>query len=146
MKVTRAELSDIPAIIALENECFSTPYSASTVMSSLENPMNFVAVAKEDGVITGYAEFGNFVDAVFVDRVAVFSSHRRKGIASTLLIAGEEWAKDLGIDALMLEVRSKNSEAIALYEKHGFEKIGKRARYYKEPPDDAHIYRKQLLK
>ena len=144
MELTKAERSDTAAILALENECFSSPYSEQTVISSLENPMNFIAVAKEDDVVVGYAEFGNFVDAVFVDRVAISTACRRRGIGFALLAVGEEWAKDLGAEAYMLEVRSLNAGAIALYEKYGFELIGKRAHYYKNPPDDALIYKKIL--
>lgn len=43
---------------------------------------------------------------------------------------------------LLLEVRSRNAGAIALYEKSGYEKIALRRNYY--PDDDAVIYRRPL--
>ena len=36
-----------------------------------------------------------------------------------------------------LEVRASNSAAIALYQKHGFERVGERKNYYEAPKEDA---------
>ena len=45
-------------------------------------------------------------------------------------------------DALFvtLEVRKSNENAIALYEKCGFKKIGERKNFYSKPTEDALIY------
>ena len=47
--------------------------------------------------------------------------------------------KSRGAACCFLEVRSRNSAAIALYEKAGYEYISTRRNYY--PDDDAAIYR-----
>ena len=44
----------------------------------------------------------------------------------------------------MVEVRSKNSQAIEFYKKNGFEKISIRNSYYKNPNDDALILERRL--
>ena len=144
MILNKAELSDIPAILALEKKCFSHPYIASLIEASISNPQNFVLVVKDGEKTVGYAEFGNFIDAVFVNRIATAPDMRRKGIASLLLKEGEKMTAELGIYSILLEVRSTNHAAAALYEKHGFKRIGIRRGYYSQPADDALIYKKQI--
>ena len=43
----------------------------------------------------------------------------------------------------MLEVRVSNDPAIALYEKLGFQQVGRRKNYYRNPKEDALILRKE---
>lgn len=145
MILDKAEISDIPGILALEEKCFSRPYSASLLEASLNDPLVFVMVARENGQTAGYAEFGSFIDAVCVNRIATDPGMRRRGIASLLLREGERITKELGISAMFLEVRSRNAAAAALYEKHGFIRTGTRRGYYKQPSDDALIYSKTIL-
>ena len=45
---------------------------------------------------------------------------------------------------LSLEVRATNAPAITLYEKLGFETVGRRPNYYRHPKEDALILRKSL--
>jgi len=65
--------------------------------------------------------------------------NRRKGIASQLLAALIAAARERGITALTLEVRSSNTAAIALYEKHGFTREGVRKKFYSHPIEDGII-------
>ena len=44
-----------------------------------------------------------------------------------------------GLETTFLEVRSKNAPALALYRAYGFEEVGVRKGYYKNPDDDAII-------
>ena len=43
---------------------------------------------------------------------------------------------------VVLEVRSQNENAIKLYEKLGFDKLGIRKRFYSSPADDAVVMEK----
>ena len=49
-----------------------------------------------------------------------------------------------GIETLTLEVRVSNEAAIALYDRLGYEQIGRRPNYYTDPREDALIMRKEL--
>jgi ribosomal-protein-alanine N-acetyltransferase len=69
---------------------------------------------------------------------------RRRGLADELLKRFCEHAQHHGSsDKVMLEVRPSNIAAQKLYEKHGFEKIAVRKRYYQNG-EDALIYEKNL--
>jgi RimJ/RimL family protein N-acetyltransferase len=57
--------------------------------------------------------------------------HRRTGIGSALLVAAEQWAREGGITKLELHVFPYNEPAIALYEKVGYVREGRRRDHYR---------------
>ena len=75
--------------------------------------------------------------------IAVDPRYRRQGIAQMLVEALVEQLKKAESRCLTLEVRISNAPAIALYEKLGFEQVGKRPNYYRNPKEDALILRKE---
>jgi ribosomal-protein-alanine N-acetyltransferase len=71
--------------------------------------------------------------------VAVRQSHRRMGIGERLLITAIEQAMEFGQEVVTLEVRASNDAARRLYEKYGFNNVGRRVRYYTDNNEDAII-------
>ena len=62
--------------------------------------------------------------------IAVSPMARRKGIASALILAAEDWAKKKNIRRMILEMQSKNTPAIRMALKLGFEFCGYNDHYY----------------
>jgi len=60
---------------------------------------------------------------------------RGKGVARALLTAVEAAARLRHCRCVRLEVRSDNAAAIALYERSGYRRIGRLARYYEDGCD-----------
>lgn len=79
-----------------------------------------------------------------ITNIAVKPEYRRFGIASALLEHLKKSAKELGIILMELEVREGNQAAIGLYKKQGFETVGRRRRYYKNPTEDAILMNLEL--
>jgi ribosomal protein S18 acetylase RimI-like enzyme len=52
--------------------------------------------------------------------LAVTESARRMGVGTTLMRAGEQWARDRGLAVLSLDVWSTNARALAFYERAGY--------------------------
>ncbi|HXF95509.1 MAG TPA: GNAT family N-acetyltransferase, partial [Gemmatimonadales bacterium] len=50
-----------------------------------------------------------------------------------------------GASAVYLEVRESNTVARRLYRRLGFEEVGRRARYYRRPEEDAVVLRAALV-
>jgi ribosomal protein S18 acetylase RimI-like enzyme len=75
-----------------------------------------------------------------VESVVVTEPARRVGIGRTLCIAVLDWCREQGASAVGLEVRAKSEGAIALYSGLGFQQVGRRPNYYREPEDDALIF------
>jgi ribosomal-protein-alanine N-acetyltransferase len=90
--------------------------------------------------MTGYAIYSVIADTAELLRIAVDPEHRGQGIASSIMEEMLGKLDDSSADRIMLEVRSKNEGAIALYEKFGFKNIAARKDYYSNPVDDALIY------
>lgn len=68
---------------------------------------------------------------------AVASGSRRQGIGAKLLLASLDWARVLQAANAILEVRASNLEALRFYERHKFQIVGRRPRYYAGPVEDA---------
>jgi GNAT superfamily N-acetyltransferase len=68
-------------------------------------------------------------DHAEIKRMFVIPEERNKGMASKVLHALEEWAKDLGFLFCRLETGINQPEAIRLYEKNGYLRIPNYGQY-----------------
>ena len=89
--------------------------------------------------IVGIAGFWIMVNEAHITTLATRNSYRRHGIGELLLIQIIEMAEQLKANLVTLEARVSNTQAQALYEKHGFEKVGIRKAYYTDNGEDAVI-------
>ncbi|MBQ9545310.1 MAG: ribosomal protein S18-alanine N-acetyltransferase [Clostridia bacterium] len=132
---TPRSADDAEAIMALEKENFSSPLNAPAVAYLVQDESCVAAYL--DGELAGYAAFLKGPFSCEIMRIAVNKKFRRRGIGRAMLRALEEKAKGFGSESLQLEVRSKNTAALALYESVGFMRVGLRKGYYRDPADDA---------
>lgn len=134
----------VPQVAALEKTCFSDPWSESSVRSELQNALSLWLVALDEEKVVGYIGSQSVMGESDMMNVAVDPDYRRRGIAEKLVTELSGQLKALGNGCLTLEVRASNVGAIALYEKMGFQQIGRRPNYYRNPREDALILRKEL--
>lgn len=127
----------IPAIAEIERLCFSHPWSENALREELFNDTAcFIAAVTDDGEVVGYAGLHCVLDEGYIDNIAVRPQYRRQGVAGELLGAFIRFG-EANLAFLTLEVRQSNLPAIALYEKYGFFKVGRRKNYYDSPREDA---------
>ncbi|MGJ3245247.1 MAG: ribosomal protein S18-alanine N-acetyltransferase [Elainellaceae cyanobacterium] len=81
----------------------------------------------------------SIAEEAHITLLAIHSDYRRQGLGQTLLYACLAAAWMRGLEWATLEVRSSNQRAIALYQKFGFQEIGRRRRYYQDSGEDALI-------
>ena len=144
MTFTHMKKIHVPQVAALEKICFSTPWSEQSIASELSNDLSLWIVALQDDVVVGYIGSQTVCGETDIMNIAVDPAWRRRGIAQILI---EQLIRDLwewGSDRLMLEVRPSNTAAVQLYEKLGFQQVGRRPNYYRDPKEDALILRKML--
>ena len=67
--------------------------------------------------------------AMEVKRMYVLPEARNNGIANKLLSELEAWARELSFERCILETGKKQPEAIALYEKNGYQLISNYGQY-----------------
>lgn len=76
-----------------------------------------------------------------IENVVVSAEHRGRGFGLELMNAALAQARAASIQSIVLEVRTSNKAARALYARAGFAQVGVRPRYYSHPEEDAVLYR-----
>jgi ribosomal protein S18 acetylase RimI-like enzyme len=145
-RVRRADASDADAVVRLAAAA-GVDWSAAQVTEEIEKGNALVAVpgtetradanadadADEENVAYGFVVAWVIGDVeVQILEVATLPSMRRRGIASALVRAALDLAPAADAN---LECRASNAAASRLYEKLGFEQVGKRLKYYADGED-----------
>lgn len=144
MRIVKMQPEHVAAVVEMERQCFSDPWSEKSVASELDNPLSLWLIAEADGVVAGYVGSQTVLDSADMMNLAVSQDFRRQGIGEQLVNSLTEALAEKGVKTLLLEVRISNEPAKQLYQKLGFEIVGKRPRYYEKPREDALILRKEL--
>jgi [ribosomal protein S18]-alanine N-acetyltransferase len=137
---------DIDAVMPLERSLFPVdPWSAAGFWSELAGvpATRTYVVAESDGEVIGYAGLFSAGDAADVQTIGVRADQQGRGLGATLLEGLVAEARRRGASALLLEVRADNAAALALYQRHGFERLALRRGYY-GPGRDAVVMRRRL--
>ncbi|MGN0604648.1 MAG: ribosomal protein S18-alanine N-acetyltransferase [Oscillospiraceae bacterium] len=138
--IRKAVQSDLAAMCEIEKECIADPWSLAAFESSFASEGAVFLVAEaENGEVCGFVTANAVLDEINIYNVAVREGFRRLGIASALLSELEN-SKPYSIN---LEVRESNASAIALYEKCGFEQVGRRKNFYSKPNENAVLMTKK---
>ncbi|MBR1565173.1 MAG: ribosomal protein S18-alanine N-acetyltransferase [Oscillospiraceae bacterium] len=128
----------IPQLENLERQCFSRPWTAEQLRSQLKDSQHeSIAAIASDGEVLGYVGMMYVLDEGYISNVAVSPAYRRQGIGDALITHLCAICEALGLSFVTLEVRAGNAPAIALYEKHGFQRVGLRKNYYEHLHEDA---------
>jgi len=139
IQIRRMTTKDVTAVVKIENEIFSEPWSADSFRIGLETKNDIYLVAEEDGEILGYCGLWGVIDEGQITNVAVAPGHRRRGVAEKMLRELMQQAAEADFTEFTLEVRVSNAPAIALYHKLGFHDEGIRKDFYAKPREDAII-------
>ena len=122
----------------LEKEVFTSSAWSDDVWKGLFENRNllFISVTRDDSH-TGFAVCSLIDHEAELLRIVVKSNRRKQGFGKALLSAASDELKSQQVNKLYLEVREDNISACAFYEACGFEKVGLRKKYYKDPVCDA---------
>ena len=144
MEIVKMASEHVAQIAAIEKECFGREaWSERSVAGELENKLALWLVAVEDETVAGYVGSQTVCGETDMMNVAVTAAYRRQCVAEKLVLALVEELKIIESHSLTLEVRTSNEPAKALYEKLGFQQVGRRPKYYQNPREDALILRKE---
>lgn len=127
----------IPAILDIEKESNTAPWSERSFRNELDNPHSIFVVAMLKGEVVGYGGIWKVVDEAHVTTVSVAASARRQGIGERIMLELLKRAKADGMTCSTLEVRAGNEAAIRLYEKLGYIDTARRRGYYPDNKEDA---------
>ena len=128
--IDKMNLKDFEQIKENLQKDFDDFWNANILESELKNNNSLYFVAKNKNEIVGFIGIIKNVDFVEILNIVVKKDFRNKGIGNKLLQKIIEVVKEMEMQEIYLEVNEKNENAIKLYEKNNFEKIGVRKKYY----------------
>ncbi|MCZ7532150.1 MAG: ribosomal protein S18-alanine N-acetyltransferase [Acidimicrobiia bacterium] len=121
---------DIPAVAALESVIYPTPWSPRVFFDELAMGNRSYLVVEDDASIMGYGGLLMVEDDAHITTLAVAPEMRGKRLGVKLMLALVDEALTHGARHLTLEVRVSNTPAQGLYERFGFDPVGRRKDYY----------------
>lgn len=141
---------DIDTVDALMAQAFDPHFGEAWTrgqcLGVLAMPGVRLLLAYFDDEPAGFAMTRSVADEMELLLLATVPGHRRRGVGATLLRAVVADARAEGIAQMHLEVRAGN-DAVQLYAKQGFAKVGERRGYYRGRLGhlyDAHTYSRAL--
>ena len=125
--------SDIPAVAELESEIYDQPWPPRVFFDELAMENRRYLVATDGaGFVLGYCGLLIVEEDAHVTTIAVAPRARGHQLGSRLMLEMVDAALDADTRHLTLEVRVSNDAAQKLYERFGFEPVGRRKNYYKD--------------
>lgn len=143
IQIKNANLSDVSNLLEIENDTFvgGEKYNQDFFIYNLkDNKFAKTLILFEDDVAISYLIYWITFDSATIISLATKKDFQQKGYATLLL---NEMLKDLknnNVETVTLEVRKSNTNAIKLYEKHGFVFCNTKKNYYENPCEDALYY------
>jgi len=140
--IRKATPEDIAVIRKLERDSETAAHWGEREYDALfaaEAPRRLALLAAEErsAPILGFAIARCADDEWEIENLVVEGERRRQGVGSALISELVREARRSGAAAVLLEVRESNAPARLLYEKAGFNYVGRRTGYYRDPPEDA---------
>jgi [ribosomal protein S18]-alanine N-acetyltransferase len=144
LEIRRAQVEDLAEVLRIERTVPEAPHWSESVYRDILlqepgeiTPNRALFVAGDGERIVGFAVAVVVAGQAELESIAVDPARRRLGVGKALSDAVLLWARSTGAREMLLEVRSANAEARALYDRLGFKETGLRRGYYSGPPDDA---------
>jgi ribosomal-protein-alanine N-acetyltransferase len=143
LKYRPMKLEDIPRVHEIDVLSFSLPWPEKSFQFELTQNPSTLAIVNElvpPGVmpfIIGFAVVWLLVDEAHIATIAIDPQFRGHGIGKKLLAETLRQSIQRGAIVATLEVREHNYIAQQMYQKFGFEIVGRRLKYYQDNYEDA---------
>lgn len=123
------EAARLEPVLQIEQQAYPHPWTRGNFTDALRSGYHArVLLAGEE--LLGYYVAMQGVDEVHLLNITVAPNYQQQGWGRVLLDALALWSRSLGAQWLWLEVRVSNTRAIAIYEAHGYRRVGLRKSYY----------------
>ncbi len=128
LEFRQMQLDDLGSVVALEQRAFSHPWTRTLYVDALSNYECWMMYADDQHV--GHGVISQIVDEAHLLNIAVAVEQQGKGLGLQLLEYLMQRATARGCVECFLELRASNQSAYRLYERFGFNEIGRRRDYY----------------
>lgn len=130
MRFAPMQVSDIPEVLAIENDVYPHPWTRGNFLDSLYSGYDTWTLREESGALVGYFLLMLAVDEAHLLNISVRRDLHGRGVGRMQLDKVVALAREKGMSSVLLEVRPSNQRALAIYRRYGFTEIGKRKGYY----------------
>lgn len=145
MLIRVMDLGDLPRIVELEHQLFTSAWSYDDFLYELlENRFSYNFVIEDQKKVVGYVGVWIMYDQAQITTLGVDCSYQRQGIGQRLMEYAIDFACQHACEMMSLEVRISNQSALHLYQKLGFEIVALRKDYYQDNHEDAYLMNKRL--
>ncbi|MEO7149253.1 MAG: ribosomal protein S18-alanine N-acetyltransferase [Rhodanobacteraceae bacterium] len=121
--------TDLAAVAAIEAAAYEFPWSQHIFRDCIEAGHKCWVLESYDDVI-GYGILSAGADEAHILNLCVAPAEQDRGHGGRLLHRLLDLARWHGVHRVFLEVRPSNSAAQGMYERAGFNEIGRRPNYY----------------
>lgn len=128
-KMRAMQEADLEAVVAIEARCYEFPWSLGVFRDCLRSGYGCWVLDCATGLI-GYAVLSVAAGDAHLLNVCIDPDRRSEGHGRHLVIRMIDLARWHRAERVFLEVRPSNPRAMCLYERLGFNEIGRRPRYY----------------
>lgn len=137
MIIREMTTADIIHATEIEKLCFAHPWSEQSIESEMSGENSVFLMAFDDDKAVGYVGLSAVLDEGYMGNLAVVTEYRRNGVGRALMKELLRICKEKDFAFVTLEVRESNIPAVNLYDSLGFDRVGMRKNYYKEPLENA---------
>lgn len=120
---------DLDAVMRIETAAYAFPWTRGIMLDCLRAGYAMWVQEGAAGLL-GYGVLSIAAGEAHLLNLCTAPGHEGRGHAQRLLQALLKIARAGGAQRVFLEVRPSNPRAIALYQRSGFNEIGRRPRYY----------------
>jgi [ribosomal protein S18]-alanine N-acetyltransferase len=137
LKIRWVEERDIDKILGIQAACPEIAQWTARDYDRVARGEMSGWVSEEESGVVGFLVGRRVVNEIEILNFAVSPEARGRGIGTLLLQEALKWGTEFGAVRAILEVRASNAVATRFYERHNFQIVGRRPRYYNEPTEDA---------
>ena len=141
LRFRRMEHKDLETVSAIESVSIIPPWSKASFEEAIEKEETYYIVCEAGGRVKGYAGMWIAADEAEITGVAIEPESRSAGLGTDMVKYLLDKGREVGVKKFFLEVRKSNDSAIRVYEKCGFERVGERKDFYRNPDEDAVVMR-----
>jgi ribosomal-protein-alanine N-acetyltransferase len=143
VQVRLATPADLPALLALDRGASAAAHwSEADYQRLLAEAAGRVTMVIEEDHVQGFIVGRGLGPEWEIENIVIASPAQRRGLGTRLVQEWLDLAQTQGAQAVFLEVRESNRAARTFYSKLGFVESGRRKSYYRNPEEDALMYKK----
>lgn len=128
---------DMPAVLAIEQQCFPFPWDRIRFLMELKTRWKFGLVAENAERILGYAVYAYLPDGIEIRNLAVHPKYHAQGVGAAIMAKLKSKLADQSRRQLLATIWERNADALRWFAQQGFVASGLEHAPYVDNDDDG---------